>query len=59
MARGPCAFTQSDVTRAVKGAKAAGLPVARVQIGKDGSITIETGKPPEPDETARNEWDGA
>jgi hypothetical protein len=41
MARGACTFKQQDVTRALKGAKAAGLDVARVKINPDGSIVID------------------
>ena len=40
MPRGPCSFKQSDVTRAVKGAVAAGVQVGRVEITKDGSIVV-------------------
>ena len=47
MVRGPGTFKQRDLTRALKGAKAAGIDVARIKIAKDGSIEIDTGKPPE------------
>lgn len=33
-------FTQGDLTRAVKGAAAAGLPIARVEIAPDGKIVL-------------------
>ena len=36
---------QRDIFAAVKGAKAAGLEVARVEVDKDGRITIIAGKP--------------
>lgn len=45
MARAPATFKQSDVMRAVKGAMAAGVEVARVRISLDGSIEIHVGKP--------------
>lgn len=32
MARGPLAFKQSDVVRAIKGVQAAGLEIARIEI---------------------------
>jgi hypothetical protein len=43
MARKPCAFRQSDVTRAVRAAEAAGQKVARIEIDKDGKIVIVIG----------------
>lgn len=55
MARGTCTFKQRDVQAAVKAVRAAGCEVDRVEIGKDGKITVITnGKAHEP---ARNEWD--
>jgi hypothetical protein len=42
--RGPCRFRQRDLTAAVKGARAAGLEIVRVEIGKDGKIVVVTGK---------------
>ena len=53
--RGPCAFRQCDVERAIKAARAAGLEVARVEIDKDGKIVIIAGKPT--DALERNELD--
>jgi hypothetical protein len=47
MARGPCTFKQQDLTRALKGAKAAGIEVAHIKITKDGDIEIDTGSKPE------------
>jgi hypothetical protein len=48
MARGACKFTQADVARALKGAKAAGVDVGRVEIDKDGKIVVVVGKPDAP-----------
>lgn len=45
MSRGPSTFRQRDVTAAVKAITAAGIEVARVEIGKDGKIVVFTGKP--------------
>jgi hypothetical protein len=42
MARGPCTFRQTDVTRACKGTLAAGLKVVRTEIHKDGKIVLVT-----------------
>jgi hypothetical protein len=44
MARPSAAFRQVDLTRAVRGAKAAGLEVTRVEIGPDGRIVLSAGK---------------
>jgi hypothetical protein len=38
-------FKQIDVTRALKGAKAAGMDVAKVEIDKDGRIVVIIGEP--------------
>jgi hypothetical protein len=38
-------FRQSDVTRALKGVRAAGFGVERVEIAKDGKIVVVPGKP--------------
>jgi hypothetical protein len=38
--RGPCRFKKSDVTKATKAVLAAGLPIARIEVDHDGSITV-------------------
>ena len=45
--RGPCRFKKSDVTKATKAVLAAGLPVARIEVDNDGSISIVSGSPVE------------
>ena len=40
MSRGPLQFKQSDVVRAIKAAKAAGLEIHRTEIGQDGRIVL-------------------
>jgi hypothetical protein len=48
--RGKAAFKQTDVIKAVKAARAAGLDIARVEIdhtGPQSKITIVVGKEPE------------
>jgi hypothetical protein len=43
MARAPARFKQADVTRALRGAIAAGVTIARVEIDpRDGNIVILT-----------------
>jgi hypothetical protein len=56
--RGRCTFRQKDVTRALRGAVAAGVEVQRIEIDTDGKIIMVTGKPKEQiDEGGSNEWD--
>jgi hypothetical protein len=43
----PSTFRTTDVKRAFKAARAAGVEVARVEIDKDGRITVVPGKPTE------------
>jgi hypothetical protein len=57
MSRGPCTFKQSDVTKAVKAVVAAGVDVARVEVGKDGRIVVIAGKPSPDKEKGGGEWD--
>jgi hypothetical protein len=40
MARTPSNFRQQDLTKAVKAVVAAGVDIARVEVGKTGKITI-------------------
>jgi hypothetical protein len=61
MGRGAAKFRQREVTRAVKALLAAGVEVARVEIGTDGRIVVIAGSPqtqpaaePAP---GKNEWD--
>ncbi len=61
MSRRPCTFRETDVKRAVKAVRAAGVEIARVEIQKDGRIIVVSGKPKETIQDAngeRNEWDG-
>jgi hypothetical protein len=60
MARGSLTFRQQDLVRALKGAKAAGIEVARVEIDKSGKIIVVAGRPVEThSQTAdgANPWD--
>jgi hypothetical protein len=51
MSRGPQSFKQGDVTKAIKAAMAAGLPVGRVEISPDGRIILVADKP-EPEQNS-------
>jgi hypothetical protein len=59
MSRGVQSFRQSEVQRALRAAKAAGLAVERVKISRDG-IEIEIAKPGTEvtPEGNSNPWDG-
>jgi hypothetical protein len=45
--RGPCRFKKTEVTRAAKAVRAAGLEIARVEVDRDGLIRVVPGKPGE------------
>jgi hypothetical protein len=46
MARAPCTFRQTDLTRAVKAVVAAGVEITRIEIDKTGKIVIVTATAP-------------
>jgi hypothetical protein len=41
----PARFTQADLKRAAAGVRAAGLPVSRVEVDRDGRIAVIVGEP--------------
>jgi hypothetical protein len=55
LARARLTFRQTDVTRAIKAARAAGVEIARVELDRQGNIVIIPGKASAVIE--RNEWD--
>ena len=55
MANRPTPFKQIDVTRAARGVVAAGLPVGRVEIDREGKIVILIADGSEP--VGKNDWD--
>ena len=57
MAKGQLAFKQTDVTRALRAAYAAGQPVQRFEIDREGKIVVFVGKPEEREGLGDNEWD--
>ncbi|KFC62727.1 hypothetical protein FF80_03294 [Devosia sp. LC5] len=52
----PAAFTQGDISKLLKGAKAAGATVTRVIIDRSGRIVADLGTPAD-DVPEQNEWD--
>jgi hypothetical protein len=56
MPRGPCAFKQRDVVRALKAIRAAGIENARLEITKDGLLIVMSGKPDEADDSPLDQW---
>jgi hypothetical protein len=48
MARAPSTFRQSDITRAIRAARKAGVENVRIEITKDGKLVIITAPEPEP-----------
>jgi hypothetical protein len=51
-------FREADVSRALKGARKAGLKVARIEIDCDGKIAVIAGAPvPGDGQKEGNEWD--
>jgi hypothetical protein len=57
VSRGPSTFKQTDLTRAIKGARAAGIDVARIELNKNGRIIIVPIQTATASEIIRNEWD--
>jgi hypothetical protein len=48
MTRAPATFRQSDITKAIRAARKAGVENVRVEITKDGKLVIITTPEPEP-----------
>jgi len=59
VARAQLTFRQTDVTRAIRAAQAAGVSVGRVEIDKSGKIVIVAGSPANSNEPGdeSSEWD--
>lgn len=55
MAQLRATFRQVDVTRAAKGVAAAGLPVGRIEIDREGKIVVLVGDASIQPE--KNDWD--
>ena len=58
MSKGLQIFKQTDLLRAIKTFQKAGLPIARVEIDRDGKIVVVAGKPSDENRmTIANPWD--
>jgi len=58
MPRRASTFKKADLTRAAKAVQAAGLDIARVEVSREGLITVVPGKPSDlPGTEEANEWD--
>ncbi len=57
MSRRPWRFAPTELQRAIKLVREAGLPISKVEIGPDGTITIGTNEPDQNSSVAENEWD--
>jgi hypothetical protein len=58
MGRGPCTFKETDLTRALKAAKKAGVDVARAEVARDGTIVLVLNtRDNRLPVRERNEWD--
>ena len=60
MSRRPSTFRQTNLTRALKGARAAGIEIGRVEIDRDGRIVLVVTKREKDSGDVlgeHNEWD--
>ena len=56
MGHGPATFKETDLTRALRAARKAGLDVERIEVDRDGRIVLVL-KNGNKVFTERNEWD--
>ena len=54
MSRRPWRFAPTEIQRAIKLVRAAGLSITKVEIGPDGTITIGTNEPSQNSSVAEN-----
>jgi len=57
MSRGPQAFRQRDVTKAVRAVVAAGMTVTEIRVDKDGARIVVVPEPGKLAAREANEWD--
>jgi hypothetical protein len=51
-------FKETDVRRAIRAVQAEGLPISKVEIGKDGKIAVLSAQEAAPAEAAFETWKG-
>jgi hypothetical protein len=57
MSHGPYRFRESEMRRAIKAARSAGIRIGRVELNKDGTIVVVPGEPSDVSGDALNPWD--
>jgi hypothetical protein len=57
MSRGPQRFRESEMRRAIKAARSAGIEIARIEVGPDGRVSLVPGKVDEVNDDGFNPWD--
>ena len=59
MTRRPCSFREADVRRAIRAVEATGRKVRKVEVDKDGKVSIEIaqGDNDAAVDSGKNEWD--
>jgi hypothetical protein len=55
--RRPLPFKQTDLERAYRAAERVGMPNPRIEIRRDGTITVIPGDPPKDSGGRSNAWD--
>ena len=58
MSKGMLTFKETDLRRAIRASRKAGLSIARVEIDRDGKIVVVVGEGMTIQGRADNEWDG-
>jgi hypothetical protein len=57
MARGTCTFRKRDLTQALKGARAAGIKIARCEIDREGKIVVIADNGTSRDNSKLRDWE--
>ena len=57
MSKGKHAFMETEMARAIRAVRKAGLPVKSVRVNTQGEIQVDIGPPQAHDSSPVNEWD--